>query len=77
MLPTILVFLPATFLAQDFAGRVYPVLEKAQCRTCHNDNGVASDSGPVPREQLAEEVEDLDSACELWLDGQPDASFCF
>ncbi|MCI0420435.1 MAG: DUF1592 domain-containing protein [Acidobacteria bacterium] len=28
--------------AQDFASRVYPVLEKAQCRACHNDNGVAS-----------------------------------
>jgi hypothetical protein len=27
---------------EDFAKRVYPVLEKAQCRSCHNDNGVAS-----------------------------------
>jgi len=26
----------------DFAGKLYPVLEKAQCRFCHNDNGVAS-----------------------------------
>src|SRR3954452_5941198 len=25
-----------------FAKDVYPVLEKAQCRMCHNDNGVAS-----------------------------------
>jgi mono/diheme cytochrome c family protein len=31
------------FGQQDsFANRVYPVLEKAQCRICHNDNGVAS-----------------------------------
>lgn len=26
----------------DFAGQLYPALEKAQCRLCHNDNGVAS-----------------------------------
>ena len=26
----------------SFANRLYPVLEKAQCRICHNDNGVAS-----------------------------------
>lgn len=26
----------------DFQQRVYPVLEAAQCRACHNDNGVAS-----------------------------------
>src|ERR1700745_1271827 len=25
-----------------FVSKVYPVLEKAQCRMCHNDNGVAS-----------------------------------
>jgi hypothetical protein len=25
-----------------FAQKLYPVLEKAQCRMCHNDNGVAS-----------------------------------
>ena len=25
-----------------FAKNLYPVLEKAQCRMCHNDNGVAS-----------------------------------
>jgi hypothetical protein len=29
-------------LAQDFAATLYPALEKAQCRLCHNDNGVAS-----------------------------------
>src|SRR5580704_4481107 len=42
---TLLVFaaaiLPA-FAAEDFATGLYPVLEKAQCRLCHNDNGVAS-----------------------------------
>ena len=27
---------------QDFVQKLYPVLEKAQCRMCHNDNGVAS-----------------------------------
>ena len=26
----------------SFANRLYPVFEKAQCRICHNDNGVAS-----------------------------------
>src|SRR5262249_49295620 len=26
----------------DFASKLYPVFEKAQCRLCHNDNGVAS-----------------------------------
>jgi len=35
------VTLPA-LASEDFAGRLYPVLEKAQCRLCHNDNGVAS-----------------------------------
>jgi Protein of unknown function (DUF1592)/Protein of unknown function (DUF1588)/Protein of unknown function (DUF1587)/Protein of unknown function (DUF1595)/Protein of unknown function (DUF1585) len=28
--------------ADDFATHLYPALEKAQCRLCHNDNGVAS-----------------------------------
>ena len=28
--------------ADNFANRLYPVFEKAQCRICHNDNGVAS-----------------------------------
>ena len=28
--------------ADDFATQLYPALEKAQCRLCHNDNGVAS-----------------------------------
>jgi len=27
---------------EDFATRLYPALQKAQCRLCHNDNGVAS-----------------------------------
>src|SRR5204862_3290803 len=25
-----------------FAGKLYPILEKAECRMCHNDNGVSS-----------------------------------
>src|SRR5882672_11350476 len=33
--------LPA-LAADEFASRLYPALEKAQCRLCHNDNGVAS-----------------------------------
>src|SRR5258706_10826287 len=28
--------------AGEFSRRLYPTLEKAQCRLCHNDNGVAS-----------------------------------
>src|SRR6266404_6326197 len=44
--PHLLVLLTAATLpalaSEDFAGRLYPVLEKAQCRLCHNDNGVAS-----------------------------------
>jgi len=28
--------------AEPFAASLYPALEKAQCRLCHNDNGVAS-----------------------------------
>ena len=26
----------------EFQQKLYPVLEGAQCRSCHNDNGVAS-----------------------------------
>src|SRR5438128_10133477 len=33
--------LPA-LAAGEFTTRLYPALEKAQCRLCHNDNGVAS-----------------------------------
>jgi Protein of unknown function (DUF1592)/Protein of unknown function (DUF1588)/Protein of unknown function (DUF1587)/Protein of unknown function (DUF1595)/Protein of unknown function (DUF1585) len=36
------VWVTPTHAQEDFALRVYPVLEKAQCRNCHNDNGVAS-----------------------------------
>src|SRR6266702_1923637 len=35
------VTLPA-LASEEFSSRLYPVLEKAQCRLCHNDNGVAS-----------------------------------
>ncbi len=39
----ILMLVPAAALAQpDFRAVLWPVLEKAQCRQCHNDNGVAS-----------------------------------
>ena len=36
--------LPLAAQLPDFAARVYPLLEKAQCRACHNENGVASAS---------------------------------
>jgi hypothetical protein len=36
--------LPLAAQTPDFTGRIYPVLERAQCRACHNDNGVASTS---------------------------------
>ena len=79
-LPIISVFLPAAFVAQDFAGRVYPVLEKAQCRTCHNDNGVAS----VTRVQFpragasAGEVAAFGLRLQAVVQaGQPDASLLF
>lgn len=32
----------AAFAQPDFRATLWPVLEKAQCRQCHNDNGVAS-----------------------------------
>jgi len=35
---------PLAAQVPDFAGRVYPMLEKAQCRACHTENGVASAS---------------------------------
>ena len=75
-----LVFLPATFLAEDFAGRVYPVLEKAQCRTCHNDNGVASATRvQFPRESAtAEEVNRFGLRLRAVVQtGQPDVSLLF
>ena len=40
-LSVVAIGLPA-LAAEDFATRLYPALEKAQCRLCHNDNGVAS-----------------------------------
>lgn len=46
MLRIILPFLFAVALGaqphDDFSRKLYPVLEKAQCRLCHSDNGVAS-----------------------------------
>jgi uncharacterized protein DUF1592/uncharacterized protein DUF1588/uncharacterized protein DUF1587/uncharacterized protein DUF1595/uncharacterized protein DUF1585 len=74
------IFLPATLLAQDFAGRVYPVLERAQCRTCHNDNGVASATRvQFPREgAAAEEIEGFGLRLRAVVQtGQPDASLLF
>jgi hypothetical protein len=46
----------APLLGQEFSKSLYPVLEKAQCRGCHNDNGVASTSRlKFPRESADEE----------------------
>ena len=33
---------PVLAQTQTFREKVYPVLEKAECRMCHNDNGVSS-----------------------------------
>jgi hypothetical protein len=42
--------------SEDFARKLYPVLEKAQCRLCHNDNGVASRTRlRLPREEATPE----------------------
>ena len=42
----------------DFREKLYPVLEKAQCRLCHNDNGVASRTRLQfpPEDASAEEI---------------------
>src|SRR5262245_10542111 len=80
MLPIIAVLLPTAVLAQDFAGKVYPVLERAQCRTCHNDNGVASVARvQFPREGAsAEEIADFGLRLRVVVQtGQPDTSLLF
>jgi hypothetical protein len=45
-LPSVAVYLAFALTAQSqtnlFTEKLYPVFEKAQCRLCHNDNGVAS-----------------------------------
>lgn len=40
----LLLTLPLAAQVPDFPASVYPLLEKAQCRACHNENGVASAS---------------------------------
>lgn len=40
----LLIALPVAAQSPDFAEQVYPILEEAQCRSCHNENGVASAS---------------------------------
>ena len=39
---TLLVLVVSTAWAQEFASGLYPVLEKAGCRACHNADGVAA-----------------------------------
>src|SRR5688572_15993328 len=43
-LRAVLLLASVPLVAQDdvFVQRVWPLLEQAQCRLCHNDNGVAS-----------------------------------
>ena len=41
-LPLLLFLVLRCSAADDFATRLWPVLDRAQCRLCHNDNGVAS-----------------------------------
>ena len=41
---SLLLAMPLAAQVPDFAGRIYPLFEKAQCRACHNENGVASAS---------------------------------
>src|SRR5688500_4895570 len=41
-LPLLLFLVLRCSSADDFAPRLWPVLDRAQCRLCHNDNGVAS-----------------------------------
>jgi len=38
----LLLLISSCFAQPDFSRDLWPVLEKAQCRQCHNDNGVAS-----------------------------------
>lgn len=47
----------AAAAAPDFVTNVWPVLEKAQCRLCHNDNGVASTTRLRLPEETAKRAE--------------------
>jgi hypothetical protein len=43
------------YAEERFTEKLYPILEKAQCRMCHNDNGVASATRlRFPREKATE-----------------------
>jgi hypothetical protein len=47
--------LPATAVSQDFLTTLWPVMERAQCRLCHNDNGVGSTTRlQLPRENATD-----------------------
>ena len=60
-----------------FSTKLYPIFESAQCRLCHNDNGVASNTRlRFPREAAnAEEIRQFSLGLEALVDRQqPDQS---
>lgn len=56
--------------AADFAKSVYPVLEKANCAGCHNDNGVASPTRlKFPEGKMtAEQIESFGRSLHIFVD---------
>ncbi len=60
----------------DFRTTLYPILEKANCRACHNAEGVASATRlhfPEP-DADAQKVEDFGNSLVILIDrAQPDA----
>jgi hypothetical protein len=63
-----------------FATKVYPVFEKAQCRLCHNDNGVASATRLhfPPEHASAEEITGFGLRLKVLVDpAHPDQSLLF
>lgn len=75
----LIVAMPA-WAANEFAARLLPVLEKAQCRMCHNDNGVASTTRlQFPREGAAPaEIERFGARLRRFVDAaNPEQSLLF
>jgi hypothetical protein len=73
----ILLLLAMAARGSDFGARVYPVMEKAGCRGCHHENGVASTSRlAFPGEGAAsEEVERFGLSLQKLVDrDRPDES---
>lgn len=64
----------------DFEKSIWPVLEKARCRECHNDNGVASTTRlQFPRAEAgSEEVREFGISLRRFVDAaKPDDSLLF